>query len=44
MMGLGKAYLDEVRTLVDNVENTQAEKIREAAKAIADSVAHLQHP
>ena len=40
MMGLGKAYLDEVRTLVDNVEDTQAEKIREAAKAIADSVAN----
>ncbi len=40
MLGKGAAYLDEIRSLLDRIQTTQAESIARAADMIVESVAN----
>jgi len=40
LLGKGAAYLDEIRSLLDKIQTTQAENIAEAADMIVDAVSH----
>ena len=40
MLGKGAAYLDEIRSLLDKIQTTQADSIAKAADMIVDAVSH----